>query len=126
MAEIINLAKEISDIVDEYVADIQGKLEAELQRTANKILEYIKSNAPRGKYSKTATADTFEVMKKGEGKNLTYIIYNKKKGRLLHLIEFGFEHRSGKFISARPFMRPAFDEFTPSMIEEIKKILEGK
>jgi len=45
---------------------------------------------------------------------------------LVHLIEFGFMHRSGKYVNPRPFLRPAYDTFTPKMLEDIKVIIRGK
>ena len=60
----------------------------------------------------------------GSGLKKTIYISSKTKGRLVHLIELGFKHRSGKHVSAQPFMRPAYDTFTPEMLEDIKKIIE--
>ena len=40
------------------------------------------------------------------------------------LVELGFKHISGKHVEARPFMRPAYETFTPEMLEDIKKIIE--
>lgn len=40
-----------------------------------------------------------------------------------HLLEFGYTHRSGKYVGPRPFMRPAYDMFTPKMLEDIKEII---
>ena len=52
-------------------------------------------------------------------------ISSKTKSRLVHLIELGFKHRSGRHVAAKPFLRPAYDKFTPEMLEEIKKIISG-
>lgn len=125
MANLDELCSKISDIVSDYANEVQEKLEEKLSETANKINEYIKMNTPRSGRGSTL-ADNFVITKKGDGKNVSFIIHNSKKGRLVHLIEFGFEHRSGKFVAARPFMKPAYDEFTPKMLEDIIRIIEGK
>ena len=54
------------------------------------------------------------------------MIYSKTKGRMVHLIEFGFIHKSGQYINPQPFLRPAFDQFTPKMLEDVKGIIRGK
>ena len=60
----------------------------------------------------------------GSGVNKTIYISSGTKGRLVHLVELGFKHISGKHVEARPFMRPAYETFTPEMLEDIKKIIE--
>ena len=46
----------------------------------------------------------------GSGITKTITIYAKTKGSITHLVEFGFNHKSGKYVAARPlFLRPAFD-----------------
>ena len=96
-----------------------------LDETADKILNYIFSNCPRSGLGSNHLADSFIKTEVGSGLKKTIYISSKTKGRLVHLIELGFKHRSGKHVSAQPFMRPAYDTFTPEMLEEIKKIIEG-
>ena len=96
-----------------------------LEETADQILDYIKENAPRSPWTKEHLGDSFVKESYGDGVNKTIVIYSKTKGSIVHLIELGFKHRSGKLISARPFMRPAYDELTPKMLEDIKKIING-
>ena len=59
-------------------------------------------------------------------KELEAKLDEKNKGMIVHLIEFGFMHRSGSYVNPRPFLRPAFDAFTPKMLEDIKGIINGK
>ena len=124
MTTLDDLSANIMSIVSEYKEDIQNKLEALLDKTADEMLKYIQNNAPRsGK--KNAVADSFKKLELGKGIDKTVVIYSKSRGRIIHLIEFGYRHRNGKFIPARAFMRPAYDIFTPDMIDKIKKIIEG-
>lgn len=125
MATLDNLAELIMDEVNSYTEHVVKKLEAKLDETADKILEYIKSNAPRSG-QKNGLADDFVKADVGSGVNKTIVIYGKEKGMLVHLIEFGFMHRSGKYVNPRPFLRPAYDAFTPKMLEDIKVIIRGK
>lgn len=125
MATLDNLAELIMDEVNSYTDEVIKELETKLDETADKILEYIKSNAPRSG-QKDGLADDFVKADIGSGVNKTIVIYGKEKGMLVHLIEFGFMHRSGKYVNPRPFLRPAYDAFTPKMLEDIKVIIRGK
>lgn len=114
----------ISKIVSEYSEEVQEEIVERLNRTADEILDYIKANAPKGK-SRNHLADSFVKTVVGAGVNQVIYISSKTKSRLVHLIELGFKHRSGKHVAAQPFMRPAYSEFTPEMLEDIKKIING-
>lgn len=123
MVTLDELGVAINDLVGDYVDNIVPKLEKKLDETANSIVNYITTKAPRSGSSK-AFADSFVATPKGSGLDKTIVIYSNTKGKLTHLLEFGFTHRNGKFVRAKPFMRPAYDEFTPKMLEDIKRIIE--
>jgi hypothetical protein len=117
-----DLGKVIEDEIENYVEGLIPKLEKRLNDTAEDILDYMKRNAPRSGY-KNAFADSFVATSQGSGMNQSISIYSEGKGGLTHLLEFGYTHRSGKYVGPRPFMRPAYDMFTPKMLEDIKEII---
>lgn len=119
------LPYEIEKAVKSYSKDVELAIIEKLDYTADQILNYIKENAPRTPYSKDHLGDSFIKETYGEGVNKTIVIYSKTKGSIVHLVELGFKHRSGKLVSARPFLRPAYDEFAPKMVEDMKRIIEG-
>ena len=123
--ELKALTPEINKAVKEYSKEVEIAIANKLEETANKILEYIKDNAPRTPWSKDHLGDSFIKESHGDGANKTIVIYSKTKGSIVHLVELGFRHRSGKYVGARPFLRPAYDEFTPKMLEDMKKIIKG-
>jgi hypothetical protein len=118
-----DLGVAISSMVDDYAQEVIVKLEERLDETAQEIVKYIKTHAPRSGGSKPF-ADSFIAEPQGSGINKTIFIFSNKKGKLTHLLEFGFTHRSGKYVGPRPFMRPAYDLLTPKMLEDIKRIIE--
>ena len=124
-ATLDNLGVKITELINEYANGIKDEALIKLDETADKILNYIFSNCPRSGLGSNHLADSFIKTEVGSGLKKTIYISSKTKGRLVHLIELGFKHRSGKHVSAQPFMRPAYDTFTPEMLEEIKKIIEG-
>ena len=123
LVSLDELGLKIGEIVSEYTEDIKEAMEKVLDQTADQVLIYIQEKAPRSGQS-YGFADSFVAVPIGTGINKTIAIYSEQKGRLTHLLEFGFTHRGGKFVGPRPFMRPAFDAFAPEMLEEIKAIIE--
>lgn len=113
----------ISEIIKEYSNDINEKISQELDLTAEMILDYIKKNCPRSGYGNNHLADSFVLTTIGSGATKTIYISSATKGRLVHLVELGFRHRNGKYVAARPFLRPAYDTFTPKMLDDIKEII---
>jgi len=118
-----DLGLKIGELVEEYTEDITTAMEKVLDQTAEKVLQYIQNKAPRSGQV-DGFADSFVALPIGSGITKTIAIYSEKKGRLTHLLEFGFTHRGGKFVGPRPFMRPAFDAFSPEMLEAVKAIIE--
>ena len=123
MVSLDELGIEISELVEAYTDEIKQEMEKVLDDTAIKVLNYIQSKAPRSGQA-YGFADSFVAVPEGEGINKRIAIYSSNKGRLTHLLEFGFTHRGGKFVCPRPFMRPAYDAFAPDMVEAIKSIIE--
>lgn len=124
MPSLDTLGVRISDLIKEFSDDIKDGLEDRLDQTAKEILEYIKKNCPRSDSGSNHLADSFILTTVGSGANKTIYISSGTKGRLVHLVELGFKHKSGKHVEARPFMRPAYENFTPQMLEDIKKIIQ--
>ena len=119
------LGIKISELIKDYADDVKSGMEDRLDQTANEILEYIKTNCPRSDTGNVHLADSFILTVVGSGATKTIYISSSTKGRLVHLVELGFKHISGRFIEARPFMRPAYETFTPSMLEDIKAIIRN-
>ena len=123
--ELTTLTPEIEKAVKSYSKDVEVAILQRLDETADLILDYIKEHAPRTPWTHEHLGDSFIKESYGEGINKTIVIYSKTKGSIVHLVELGFKHRSGKLVSARPFLRPAYDEFAPKMLDDIRKIING-
>lgn len=123
MVSLDELGFKLGELVNDYTEDIKAAMENVLDQTSQKVLNYIQNKAPRSGRA-DGFAESFVALPIGRGITKTIAIYSEKKGRLTHLLEFGFTHRGGKFVGPRPFMRPAFDTFAPEMLEAIKAIIE--
>ena len=119
------IGTKLTDIIKDYASEVQEEVLKRFELTADEILDYIKNNCPRSDGGSNHLADTFVKTEVGSGLNKIIYISSQKKGRLVRLIELGFKHRSGRHVPARPFMRPAYDTFTPEMLEDIKSIIKG-
>lgn len=115
----------IADLAKDYSEEVKVEAVEELRRTAGKVLDYVRENCPKSGYGANHLADSFETTEVGEGLGTVIYISSKSKGRLVHLVELGFRHRSGKHVAARPFLRPAYDSFAPEMLEHIRRIIKG-
>ena len=123
MASLDDFVDEISSLIESSL-DFDNEVDEIMEDTARDIIEDIKSNAPIGK-SKEHLKDSFTYLKEGTKVHKSITIYFSSKGRLVHLIEFGFIHRSGKFVNARPFLRPAYDKNEPKMETKIKEAIKN-
>lgn len=123
MASLDDFALEISKMIEKSLS-FDKEMEDIMVGTAKDIISDIKSTAPVGKSDKHLK-DSFVYLKEGSKANKSVTIYSESKGRLVHLIEFGFIHRSGKFVSARPFLRPSYDKEAPKMEERIKEAIKN-
>ena len=119
------LGDKLSQVINKYSSEVKMSVLNRLDNCADEILDYIKKTAPKGSSGGVHLADSFIKTEIGEGVNKTIYISSKTKGRIVHLIELGFRHISGKHITARPFLRPSFDTFTPKMLDEIRSIIRN-
>ena len=122
MANLDELAVKVTELVEKSL-DFDNEMDWILTDTANDIISDIRETAPVGN-SKEHLKDSFTYVKEGTKSNRSVTIYSKTKGRIVHLVEFGFVHRSGKFVSARPFLRPSYEKEAPKMEERIKEAIE--
>ncbi len=123
--ELTALTPAIEKAVKTYSKEVELAIVERLEYAADQILDYIKDNAPRTPWTKEHLGDSFIKESHGDGVNKTIVIYSRTKGSIVHLVELGFRHRSGKHVPARPFLRPAYDMFTPEMLEDMKRIING-
>ncbi len=121
---IDRLGVNLFNLIEKYSMKVKNEALEILDKTADAILDYIKKNAPKGT-SQNHLADSFIKTSSGDGVKKVIYISSKSKGRLVHLIELGFKHKSGRHVAARPFLRPAYESFTPDMLEQIKNIIHG-
>lgn len=119
---IDQLADAITDAVKEYTEDVSAAIEKEVEKTADQVLKEVKDTAPKrtGEYRKG-----FGKTKHSSGGETEVYIWNKKKYRLVHLLEFGHAKRGGGRVAGRPHLRPAYDKYAAGLPARIEKIIRN-
>jgi len=121
---------EISDMVRQYTENVSTDVTKEIDDTANKMLDEIKSTAPYDPKGNGEYRKGFKIKKSSKSGRTTRIIYNKNCPGLVHLLEFGHVIRNGTGryfgeTDPRPHMRPAYDKYVPQMEKNIDDIIKN-
>ncbi len=121
MADVIkvdDLAGEIVLAVKTYTEEVGAAIEEAVKETAQALAADLHETSPKdtGEYAKGWTA-----RKEGPGK---YVVYNKKKPQLTHLLEHGHAKRGGGRVEGRPHIKPAEERHAPQLERKIVQILE--
>ena len=120
MANIDNMASEIITAIRQYTEEVSESIERELDDTSKNLLNDIKANSPvkTGKYKAG-----WKRKKEGSSGSIKYIIYNKDKPGLAHLLEFGHAKINGGRVAGKLHIRPAYDKHVGTMEGRIKRII---
>lgn len=120
MAEVIkvdDLAGEIVLAVRTYTEEVGAAIEEAVKETAQALAADLRETSPKntGEYAKGWTA-----RKEGPGR---YVVYNKKKPQLTHLLEHGHAKAGGGRVEGRPHIKPAEERHAPQLERKIVQIL---
>ncbi len=120
---IDQLTLEVSQIIKEYTEDVETGIEKEVEDTAKKVQKDAQANAREktGKYKKGIS----RKKERNKSNEINYIIYNKNKPGLAHLLEFGHAKVNGGRVKAFPHLRPAYDKNVPAMEKRIEQIIKN-
>ena len=121
MAEVIkvdDLAGEIVLAVKTYTEEVGAAIEEAVKETAQALVADLRETSPKdtGEYAKGWTA-----RKEGPGR---YVVYNKKKPQLTHLLEHGHAKAGGGRVKGIPHIKPAEERHVPQLERKIAQILE--
>src|SRR5690606_39295353 len=101
-----------------YTEEVGAAIEEAVKETAQAVAADLRETAPKdtGEDAKGWTA-----RKEGPGR---YVVYNKKKPQLTHLLEHGHAKSSGGRVEGRPHIKPAEERHAPQLERKIAQILE--
>jgi len=121
MADVIkvdDLAGEIVLAVKTYTEEVGAAIEEAVKETAQALAADLRETSPKktGEYAKGWAA-----RKEGPGR---YVVYNKKKPQLTHLLEHGHAKAGGGRVEGIPHIKPAEERHAPQLERKIVQILE--
>jgi len=119
---IDQLADAIVSAVREYTEDVSEAIEREADQTSQRLVKEIRARSPRrtGEYAKGWTRK-----KQGREGEIRYVIYNRKKPWLAHLLEFGHAKRGGGRVAERPHIRPTADKEIEAFQQRVRAIIRN-
>lgn len=119
---IDDLAAEITLAVKEYTEDVSAAIEKEVDTRSKELVKAIRNDSPEktGEYKKGWTR---KKLRDSDG--ATYVVYNKAKPGLAHLLEHGHAKRGGGRVTGRPHIRPNTERKEKQLVENIEKIIRN-
>lgn len=121
---MIDLSKEINDVLDEYTDEVIEVTNKAINKVAYSSVKKLKTAGDfkdrTGKYRKSWN------QKQGKGFMgiKPRVVYNSKHYRLTHLLEYGHATRNGGRARAYPHIEPVEKEGVKELEQEIRKGLK--
>lgn len=120
-----NLAKAISDILDEFKDATEEAVSYAIIETAEEAVKDLRAANPpgSGKYGSWTKYNNGWDRTKLSGKKGNYnsIVHNKKHYQLTHLLEYGHALRGGGQARAFPHIAPVNEKCESNLMKNIKK-----
>jgi hypothetical protein len=115
---IDDVGTEIANIIQEYTEDVSKAIEEENKNISDEAVKELRNTSPKktGEYAKGWTKK-----KQGNG----YVIYNKNKPSLTHLLEHGHAKRGGGRVSGKPHIRPVEEKAIKKLEDSVIKIIKN-
>lgn len=115
---INDIGEEITNIIQEYTKDVSRAIEEENEKIADEAVKELRNTKLKrtGQYAKGWTKK-----KQGNG----YVIYNKKKPQLTHLLEHGHAKRGGGRVSGKPHIRPVEERAIEDLEKNVIRIIKN-
>ena len=117
------LSDEIAKLLSEYETEIVKNADACGKAVANAAAKQLRQTSPKrtGKYAKSWGVTREDG---GLGENAKYIIHNKKRYRLTHLLEHGHVKANGKRTRAIPHIKPVEEQVIREYEKQVREAIE--
>ena len=117
------MADEIAKMLTEYETAIVKNVDTSGKAVADKGAKQLRQTSPKrtGAYAKSWGV----TREKGAfGENAKYIVHNKKRYRLTHLLEHGHVTANGKRTRAIPHIKPVEEQVIREYEKQVREAIE--
>lgn len=117
------MADEIAKMLTEYETAIVKNVDTSGKAVADKGAKQLRRTSPKrkGEYAKSWGV----TREKGAfGENAKYIVHNKKRYRLTHLLEHGHVTANGKRTKAIPHIKPVEEQVIREYEKKVREAIE--
>lgn len=113
-----NLSNEIANALQEYTTEVEEGLEKAKKTEAQAGARKLRRISPKktGEYARGWSA-----RKMGTG----YVIHNRTRWMLAHLLEKGYAKVGGGRVPGRPHIRPVEEEVIRNYEKRVEKVIRG-
>ena len=117
-----SLSSDLMDILENYVGDVDKIVEESAKEAADICSNQLKNTSPMGPGRKGHYRTGWAVKPIQEGRLVSFIVYNKKKPQLTHLLENGhvIRNKKGTYGRAHPVKHIAPAEEAAAMKFELR------
>lgn len=106
-----SVSADVSALLKDYVGDVREIVETSAKEAADIASNQLRNTSPSGKGIKGHYATGWAVKEESSGAVASFIVYNKKKPQLTHLLENGhvIRNKKGTYGRAHPIkhIKPA-------------------
>ncbi len=132
LRDIANKLEEIiAKELDTYEKELEGNTDNAMEKVSNEFIQDLIPNIPLGHTPNKYTSQyghLRELVQKSvrlRSGNKVRIIHFGPKYRIVHLLEYGWTQRDGKFMRREPFIRPTFNSNEEKYVRIIANSLRG-
>jgi len=119
----VDIGREIAAILQEYAEEIEDGLADAEKKVAQNGAAELRKTSPKGKYKGGGSyAKNWSAKKLKDG---GYVIYNRKRYQLTHLLEKGHAKVGGGRVSGIPHIQPVEEQVIREFEREVERVIRG-
>jgi hypothetical protein len=116
---VIDLSKEIADILSAYTDEVTEGLEKSKLKVAKNAVKTLRQTSPEGDTGDYAKGWNY-LTTRGD-----FVIYNATDYQLTHLLEYGHAKVNGGRVAPRVHIRPVEEQVIKEFTKEVEKVIKG-
>jgi hypothetical protein len=103
--------------LNRYAQNVQDEIEVASKEEAQNLMRELRTTSPKRDKNGGAYRKGWKIKKNGRNK---YVVYNKTRYQLTHLLEHGHAMRGGGRVPAKVHIRPAEERAVNNFIDRVE------